>query len=322
MNYMLPILTLALPLAWMPSMAPGQTAQVQNHARFASVRPAPSEIADSTDANAPLAGQEMVAQAAQRLLLAPGLQAKTRQTVELFDQQLVGSGSYCQLTNGPKLYLELELKLPVGDKTTSLRQISDGDVFWEVHDEDSSTSVSYVNLLTLRSAASKTKPTVAPSFWMALGGLPRLLTELEAHFQFQPPQPTMIGELPVWRLHGEWKPQVLAKLLPEQRDAILAGSSVRWDDVPEQMPHGVTLVLGRDNIIPLFPYSFAFFRYGAGAATQSQPQRRRAIFTWELFEVRVRTDLQPKDFDFRPNHREVTDRTSEYLERLRAAAGA
>lgn len=266
----------------------------------------------------PLDGQQLVAQAAYQLLLAPGLEAKTRQSVHLFDQKLVGSGTYRQLTNGPKLYLELDLKLQGTDRVGSLRQISDGDSLWEIRTHGDAPSFSHVNLGQLREVAGQAGPNVPPSFWMALGGLPRLLAQLADTFTFQSPQPTEIGEYPVWQIEGEWSRSMLAKIFPDRHEAIPAGQQPNLDEWPSQVPHGVTLVLGRDQKVPLFPYRFSFYR--RVRAQGSSQAERVPLVTWELFELRVRPELQPGDFDFRPADQEFQDLTERYVARLKAAA--
>jgi hypothetical protein len=157
---------------------------------------------------------------------------------------------------------------------------------------------------------------------MALGGLPKLLASLHTHFDFDAPRQTTVGQLPVWSVEGRWKPSMLANFLPDQRQAILAGEPTDLTQLPPHLPHGVTLILGRDQIIPLFPYGISFYRYvwdGEGSAT---PSGRQALVTWELFEVRFRPDLNTNLFDYRPNdEQQVDDRTDEYIKRLRTALG-
>ena len=280
--------------------------------------PRPAETVD---------GQELVAQAAQRLLRAPGIEAKTRQRVSIFDQQLVGSGTYLQLHSGPgRLMLRLDLKLQVGERVTSLLQISDGESYWVRRDEPDQTSLSRVNVRRLREAAtevSEKRPDVPvpPSLWMALGGLPRLLSTLEGHFQFAAPQPIAVGRLPVWRVEGTWKPEILANLLPDQKQAILAGEPADLDKLPDHLPHGVTLILGRDQVIPLFPYSISYFRLAPEDPRAPGPRRHEPMVTWELFEVRIRPDLAPTHFDYRPGDQEVDERTDEFISRLYDAMG-
>jgi hypothetical protein len=118
---------------------------------------------------------------------------------------------------------------------------------------------------------------------MALGGLPRLLSTLDGHFAFGRAKPLVIGKLPVWSLEGQWKPKVLATLLPDQREAILAGQPAQLDKLPPHLPHGVTLILGRDEVVPLFPYSISYYRFKpvggdpSGATPASALARRRRV---------------------------------------------
>ncbi|MCU0959603.1 MAG: hypothetical protein MUF48_05815 [Pirellulaceae bacterium] len=271
-------------------------------------------------------GQNLVAQAAQRLLLLPGIEARTRQRVNLFGQSLVGSGTYLQLTRGPRMMLRLDLKLQVGMRSVSWQQISDGDTFWVSRTEDQRTSLTRVNVRRLRDVASRIGPAdlpPPPTLWMALGGLPKLLSALESHFTFDPPQASMIGDLPVWRVDGHWKPATLASLLPDQGAAILAGEPLDLAELPPHLPHGVTLILGRDQVIPLFPYGISYFRHVAVDPSTPGATRRQAMVTWELFEVRLRQDLEPSMFDYRPHdNQEVEERTDQYIARLEAAMPA
>ncbi len=319
MNHMLPILSVAIGLLAAIPLAAGQSSQVVYGREVVSDEPGLGAVSPGATTSGTPTGQELVAQAVQALLLRAGIEAKTRQRVNIFDQQLVGSGMYLQLAQGPKLLLQLDLKLRLGDQPSSLRQISDGDFLWILQYQADQTSVSRVNLRRLRDAAARAEPTIVPpSFWMALGGVPRLLSQLEENFQFRTPQPLMVAKLPVWSVEGEWKPEVLARLLPDQKDDILAGRGAHLEALPQHLPHGVTLILGRDQIIPLFPYSFSFYR---DESTEGNATPRRVpLVTWELFEVRTRTDLDPSQFEFRPNDQQVKERTDEYIERLQAAA--
>lgn len=315
MNYKLPTLPLAISLGVLFCIATFCSSQVTGNKEVAKL--APDRSSDCGGAAA--RGQNLVARAAKRLLVAPGLEVKTRQSVRMFGQKLVGSGNYCQLTNGPKLFLKLDLKLHVGDQVRSLRQISDGDSLWEIRAQRDSHTFSHVNLGRLREVASQTDPMVPPSYWMALGGLPRMMAKLEEMFSFETPQEATIGDHPVWRVEGAWKRSMLAKMLPGQGDAILAGDPVNLAKLPEQLPHGVTLVLGRDQVVPLFPYRFSFYR---NVDNQENGEVERvAMVTWELFELRVRPELRPRDFDFRPAaDQEFQELTDNHVDRLKQAS--
>ncbi len=321
MNYMLPILSVTIFAAVTLPTAAGQSLQDVGGKEVANGGAAGTPASTNAAAQTAPSGQKLVKEAMQRTLLARGIEAKSRQRVNIFDQQLVGSGTYLQLTQGPKLLLKLDLKLQVDGDSSSLRQISDGDSLWVIQRHNAATHVSRVNMRRLREAAAKVQPAaLPPSLWMALGGIPRLLSQLADHFQFHKPQPLTINGLPVWKVEGQWKPEILAKLLPDQEADILAGRGARLDELPEHLPHGVTLILGRDQIIPLFPYSFSFYR---DVKVEGEEQTRRVpLVTWELFEVRIRPDLQPSEFEFRPTDQQIEERTEEYLTRLKEAAKA
>ncbi len=316
MNYKLPILSVGVAAALtIYVLSDGATQALDNKEVVESAR-----VAAPADEAAGVGGQELVQRASHALLRMPGLEARTLQSVEIFHQKLTGAGTYRQLTNGPKLYLDLEVKLHVADQVRSIRQISDGDSLWEVQTQGNAQTFSHVNLGRLREAAIKTQVQLPPMYWMALGGLPRLLAKLNESFEFRPPQALTVDGHPVWQVEGQWNRAALARMLPHQQEAILAGHEADLAELPEQVPHGVMLILGRDNVIPLFPYSISFYRDELPEEGLEASQQRRWMVNWKLREVRFRPDLRPSDFDFRPNSQEVQERTDHYVARLQAAA--
>lgn len=266
----------------------------------------------------PVDGQQLVAQASQRLLLLPGIEAKTQQQVHVFGQTITGTGTYLQLTNGPRLMLRLDLKL-LESPAMNWQQICDGDTFWVRRTQGETVTLSRVNMRRLRDVASRIGPEAAPpppSLWMALGGLPKLLVALDAYFDFGAAKPLVVRGLPVWSIDGRWKREVLANLLLEQKDAILAGQEPDLSKLPDHLPHGVNVILGRDQVIPLFPYGISYYRF----VEDGEATRREALATWGLYNVRLRQDLSVTDFDYRPNDaQQVDERTDEYVARLEAA---
>lgn len=322
MNHMLPIPLTAIFVVAALQFVGSRSSQVTEKKAVTSESRTSGSAPVASTAQDALNGQELVSQAAQRLLLLPGIEAKTRQRVSIFGQQLVGSGTYLQLASGPRLMLRLDLKLQVAAQATSLQQISDGDTFWVRRSQGDTTSLSRVNLRRLREAASGVGPSGVPpppTLWMALGGLPKLLSALDTHFAFDPPKPMTIGQLPVWSLEGHWKPAMLANLLPDQKAAIAAGEPADLSGLAPHLPHGVTLILGRDQVIPLFPYGISYYRLAASEG-DGTPARRQPMATWELFDVRFRPDLDASQFDYRPHDsQQVDERTDEYIARLQAA---
>ncbi len=322
MNHTLPILSAGLAITILAAIVTNHVPQDTAKKRLTTNVSVSDPPESAADPGPPPDGGILVNQAASQLLALPGIQAKTRQRVDIFGQHLVGSGNYLQWVQGPQLLLRLDLKLQMGQQVTSLQQISDGQILWIRTDLPHRKSLTRVNLRRLRDAASKLPTPPPPTYWMALGGMPKLLARLAEDFTFGPAQPKVIGHLPVWRIDGHWKADVLTRLMPDHAATIRSDDLAALRRLPEPLPHGVSLILGRDRVVPLFPYSVSYYRLLPPDKDQpkSAPPQRRAIATLELFEVRLRPDLSPADFDYRPGSQEVKDQTNQFIAQLRAAS--
>ncbi|MBI2480835.1 MAG: hypothetical protein HYV60_20075 [Planctomycetia bacterium] len=224
----------------------------------------------------PVSGQDVVAQAAAQMTLHPSLEAKMRQRVGIGEQYMVGSGAYLQLRHGEDVRFRWELRLQVGERLTSLQHITDN------------------RYLYIRRDIGETK---------GVGGLSQLLHGLADNFAFGNPESATISGVNVWRMNGRWKPEVLAKLLPAQSEAILAGQSPAADSLPLQLPDRVSLVVGRDAPLALFPYRVEFTRL------DSESNQPRSMLIMELFEVRLRPDLDPRLFEVPDSEQDLVDET-------------
>ena len=268
----------------------------------------------------PLTGQQLIQQAARNLAMQPSLEAKLRQRVTLFDQYLVGSGSYRQLIIGDRKMFRLELLLQMADLTGSLLQVCNGNVLWEKRDIGTIQSLGYANVQNIRDAVSRAGGRTLDSTHLALGGLDQLLRGLDASFDFGDPTPQQIRELPVWEIHGYWKPEKVSTLLP----ATAGSEPLDWDALPDHVPQRVTVVLGRDRPLPLFPYRIEYERRVSGKAKDSPDKTRqpevqrpyRAIVTLELFEVQRYARMDPQHFAFQVPQTKADDLTSQILDRL------
>ena len=276
---------------------------------------------------AEISGQQLVAEAASRLALQPAVAARIRQRGLLLDQELVGSGAYQQVLSEGRTRTRLELKLQVDERQISLLQISDGVVLWTRRDDDAQRAVSYVNLRLVREAArragGKQLGSVLPES-LAIGGLSQLLQGLERNFDFGPPVEESLVNVPVWTVRGRWKQERLAELLPDRKEQILSGAAVPTDALPAHLPEFVTVMLGRDDFVPLFPYCVEYGRrdslHPSGAADRGRAGEQtgpvRTILKMELFEVRREWDIDPQAFEYRPGTQHIRNETDIYLRRL------
>jgi hypothetical protein len=138
-----------------------------------------------------------------------------------------------------------------------------------------------------------------------------LLQGLDQHFAFGVAGTSEIGGVPVWQVSGTWKRKSLQLLLPEQAAAIGNGAQPDLNQLPQLVPHAVSLVLGRDTQIPLFPYRVEFSR------REPKTGRSRLTLRMELHEVRLRPDLDVRQFRFElEDEQRVEDETDAYLQKL------
>lgn len=282
------------------------------------------------EAAAEMGGQELVSEAAQRVFRLRSLDAKLRQRIDLFGHQLNGKGTYKQQGLGDIKLLRLELILQAADRITSLQQVCDGRFLWVWRDSPFEKSLTRTDLKEVRRAI-EAQPDVAPAGlanqWMALGGLPKLLQGLNNSYDFGPARPDQLYTAPVWVITGKIKKELLASLFPNQRDQILGGQMPNLAALPPQWPDRVVVKLGRDNALPLFPYSIEFQRTRPSKANGKEGGEGRggeppaedevtSIVTIELFEVQVGVEIDPLEFRYTPGNQEVLDDTQRFLQNL------
>jgi hypothetical protein len=315
------------------------------------IRPIP---ADAPSGKAPasvspiksISGQQLVAEAARRIAMQPALAARIRQQASLFGQELVGSGQYQQVLDGDRILVRLELKLQVDGETLTLQQINDGSVMWIRRDQGAEKKVAYVNVRRVRGAAqaahgsengatgkpaSESSSTVASSAGavtagdaLALGGLPQLLQGLDRNFDFGPVREDMLGRVPVWVVSGKWKSGKLTESIAHYKEDSSSAGRSPADLLPPHLPDRVTVVLGRDDFVPLFPYRIEYSRslvQPADEAEQGRAGERDAdssttIVKVEFFEVRRQWDIDVRTFRYPYGDQAIEDHTELYMRRL------
>jgi len=275
-----------------------------------------SQAAQAPETNPP-DGPALLARASGQLTSLPAVEVKLRQTARLFGQEVTGTGTYLQRQSPRGQLLRLELKLQVGDQLSSLQQVCDGRFLWIRRDVASAVSLGRVDLERIRDAIRDGgRPTWVDgaSNWLAIGGLPQLLAALGENFQFSAPQAVRSDKASLWLMDGRWKPQRLAELLPDQRDAILTGQSADLARLPPQLPTDVRVLLDQNDLLP---YRIEYRRSRASGKTAS-PDAAAAepMAVLEILDVRRPQDLDPGLFAYEPGNQEVIDYTDLYLQAL------
>jgi len=248
--------------------------------------------------------------------------ARVFHEVDLFNRRLVGKGVYWEQRQGPHRLIRYELKLQLGDQTSSLVQVvapptADGHFMWtkrKLRDEERLSRLDVTRAIKALAEVARKPGQEGREMLPGLGGLPRILRGLHSAFDFTSVQAGQLrlqaDRLPVWQLRGQWKPEQLIKVLPHQKEAIEAGEDVDLSKLPEHLPNHVLLMLGQDD---LFPYRIEYRRATGRKAggPESHP-----LVTMQLFEVVRNVPIDPGRFQYSPGTLEFQDQTESFLKSL------
>ncbi len=244
--------------------------------------------------------------------------AKLRHESRLHDQQLTGSGNYWQRRTRDKRLTRWEMQTQVADQTASFVEVYDGDHLWTDRLLPSRRQVNRLDVAWLQERLrtdhrgnnlDTREQLIAAS--VGKGGLAQMLGDLLRNFDFQPPQPTSLNGLPVNALVGHWRPEQLTRLWADAKE--LGGDdSPAW---PEQLPHHVLLLVGRN----MFPYVCEHRRATDAVLATSLAGLRPAqepLLRYEIFEVQFAVAIPQETFQYTPGDTAWTDETALVLEQV------
>ena len=238
------------------------------------------------------------------------ISARVKQQGELVGHQITGEGRYYELRQGPIPSIHFEVTAEIGSATTSLVQVCNGTTFWS-HRKLPTWDVLYkidaVRATAALERARSTLPHEALTSAPGLGGLGRLLRGLNSRFEFTAVVAEQLGGLPVWKLNGGWKPDQLARLLPNQKEAIANGRKPDLAHLPAHLPDSVALFLCQEDC---FPFRVDYLR----SLPKSSP---RLLLGLEFFELNFNGPIDSGQFLFAPgSNLQIIDRTEEFVHSL------
>ncbi len=289
--------------------------------RIAAItRPTGAELPD---------GESLLAAARSRLLAHQSVSAQVRQRVQLFDRQLFGSGIYEQLAavarpgalpdlgaeqgRASRPLFRFELDFQLEDRRRGFIQSSNGTTLWLYNNRGDEAQLQKVDLDRLTVALGEHGQDVP------LGGLPRLLADLDENFEFRTLgeskiknisiDETRIADIDVWVVQGVWR-KGRARRLSKNQDEGNSSASPGIASFEPQVPHDVLLFIDREQ---LFPYRIRYRRLELAKGDESsQP---RTLVEMELFKVRFDEPVNRSLFD-KPVNMQATDHTEAMSLRL------
>ncbi|NOZ40761.1 MAG: hypothetical protein GXP24_11120 [Planctomycetes bacterium] len=264
------------------------------------------------------AGNQFVAQVLIALEHHESIAAKLRYESRLHDQKLVGSGNYWQQRTQDQRVTRWEMQTQIADQTASFVQVYDGNHLWTDRRLPSGRQVHRLDVAWLqarlreegRGGATEQREQLISAV-EGQGGLGQMLADLLRNFDFQPPEPTQLNGLPVNALIGHWRPEQLTQLWP---DAAKLGDE-QPPEWPEQLPHHVLLLVGRN----MFPYVCEHRRAADAPLATSLAGLRPTgdpLLRYEIFEVQFAVAIPPEKFQFLPGDIPWTDETAVVLGQL------
>jgi hypothetical protein len=238
----------------------------------------------------------------------PRISAQISEEGELFGHPMQGIGRYYEVRQGPIPLIHLEMTLQVDAVTTSLVQVCNGTTLWtyrKLPDNESLWKIDAVRAITaLEQAAGRLPPgRVAAS--PGLGGLGRLVRGLNSQFVFAAALPDEVEGTPVWKLSGVWKPEVLGRLLPDQKDAGAKGRPFDPAKLAGHLPDAAIVYLRQSDY---FPLRIDYHRY-----TGKSPHR---VLSIKFGELNFTAPIDSGQFLFTPGSLEYSDRTDDFVRSL------
>lgn len=252
----------------------------------------------------------LLSQSARNLYALTGLEAEFRYQVDMFDESLSGTGSYEQLGDGPEKLFRLELRTKLEDRTATMQMICGKQYLWIRQDlGDEKKSLARVSLDKLRQAIDDSggqlslNPSIA---WIGIVSLPKLQNTIAEWFEFGAPEQAKAGERSVLKLRGNIKSDLRNQFL---------NAGAKGQGGP-QVPDAIEMTLGQDETLPLFPYRIEFLKNRTQRTLTGKTTTIGPMLTIDFHSAKIRSDLDPRLFDYFPGDQEVEDRTTLFLERL------
>ena len=260
---------------------------------------------------------EILDQAVQALREYNSLAAGMQYQANLFGHQISGSGEYSEQRSEPFPKVCLKIAMPLGDRVGALVEVCDGQRYlWTYRrllDQEKLTRIdlSYVAKATANSKPAR--PISRLTGTVGLGGLAGLVRELRRNFRFEVAGQTSFSGEPAVQLRGQWLPKPLAKVLPEQKEAILQGKEADLTKLPRHLPHEVIVTLGQDNKL-LYRVEYRRFADKKDSSLSSAGEGNVVL---EWYNISRNNPIAPGTFEYHPGDITISDRTQSFLDELK-----
>ncbi|MFM8802304.1 MAG: hypothetical protein ACKOK8_00060, partial [Planctomycetia bacterium] len=271
--------------------------------------PAPAAGVDQAADHQAVQAERIVAASLAMLGRAESISARVRQRVRVDDRVLVGAGRYVQSGLGEDQRYRYESSMKSDTESFDLLEVCDGLFAWSYRRVGPQPpQLERLDVRRVRERLRQLKVPDEAAISPYLGGVQRTLALLRDWFRFTAVEPVAIDDLPVWRVEGRWHPESLAWLLPKQKEAVLRPGGIRAAELPDGMPWGVRLSIGKRD---LFPFRIEWLAIpGRRPVADREPE---PIAVLELYDVRIGEPVDAAAFVYKPAIEGLIDLTDTHV---------
>jgi len=236
--------------------------------------------------------------------------------INLYGHQLTGTGVYLEQDPRHARKVRFEISTRVGNGTAETLFISDGHLSWmnfALPSEKSLVRHDLSRIAQAMSAAADTPGLDHAGWWQNMGGVSKLLRRLRQLAAFDAVQPSVLNQVPVWKVQGPWGHAMLALLMPDQQAAVQKKAPFDCSKLLPHVPDRIVMYIGQED---LFPYRLEFWR---DASPQRDKRDRLSgqtgiLYCLQFLEVRIDGPIDAALFKYNPGNLTPNDQTDVYLQ--------
>ena len=238
----------------------------------------------------------------------PPVGSAIRVQLMLFGQVISAEGKYFQAGMGRR---RSRMELLFGDQPGSpaIYHMCDGRFIYHLESLSGEPDFSFIDLRRVEKESKQNQS--ATGRWMATGELANLYDHLLSGFNFGPPMNASDGTVVI---RGCWKQKALNELLPLIHEASNSlPSSIAWDRLPPQLPHGIEIVFRPNDLTGNFPKKITFVRFESNGDSSL---RANPILKVDWAPPQTLPEVNDRMFVIDSRDIESSDVTGEYLARI------
>lgn len=262
---------------------------------------------------------QLMASIAEELASSQPFGSEIRMQGNVFGRTVSAQGTYSQMGQGTHKS-RIELKFGSEPNAPSVFQLCDGRFVYNLQTSQmpragngKKQTFEFVDLHRVRQIAGERSTRISATGWVATGGLSSLFQHLASAFNFGAAD---VGDDSSVVIRGSWDPSSLRSVatIPLQ-DENEFNLPIRWEDIPEQLPHAVEITLEKNSEFRYFPAKIAFLKFAEQKKGHYDVQ---PIVVFTFSDPQSLGNISDRMFVIDSSNLESIDATDRYIARIDA----